>query len=139
MPIAEAKVIELPDICGGVYDRTVRRSGAEAATATSSTGTMMRTKNTTTATSSQATSMQSRMQSRMKSPMQPATSSQATSVSRGGGGGGDGGGGGVVVEDQGKKVLILGAGLCAGPALEFLSRRPIDQVIIVRCLRADEC
>jgi Trk K+ transport system NAD-binding subunit len=37
------------------------------------------------------------------------------------------------VEDQGKKVLILGAGLCAGPALEFLSRRPIDHVIIARC------
>ena len=61
MPIAEAKVIEVPEICGGVYDRTVRRTAAEAATAEAATGTMMRTKSFAAA-SSQATSMQARTQ-----------------------------------------------------------------------------
>ena len=84
MPAAEAEIVELPEHCGGVFDRTARPASASPA-------------------ASPAAS--------------PTTAASATSSS-------------AAMADGGRQLLVIGAGLCAGPAVEYLSRSAADRVVV---------
>ena len=107
MPMADATVVELPEHCGGVFDRTISTEPiftSSAAAAVSSSPT------TAAAASSTASS---RAATRLR------------------GGGGDAAGGETPQATVGRRLVVLGAGLCAGPAVELLSRSDHDTVSVV--------
>ena len=82
MPLAEASVVELPEHCGGVYDRTIPGSAGGGAAALAA--------------------------------------SAAAAPAPGG-----------------SRIVVLGAGLCALPAIELLSRRSADVVTVISAVEGE--
>ena len=101
-PSAEASIGELPDFCAGEYHRTLSDDAGETPGA--------RGKN---AAATGATPSQ---------PTGSATAGSAAVGSVGGSAGGSGRGVSIKSASRRHRILVLGAGMCAGPAVEYLSR-----------------
>lgn len=95
MPLAEASFHELPDYCGGVYDRTIASDEKPSSAPTQAT-----------------------------KPVAAAALAAAVRVA-------------PAAVTAGRSMLVLGAGLCAGPAVEMLSRDPSATVHVVSAVSGE--